>query len=181
MLHLSAVAGGPYCLPVSTVVTGAYQTSSKLCFYLLKPRSLCSILSGHFCQELGQHLLHFFCPTGRVRQVGTWDPWLKCSHLDKCLLKQRNTKKLCVHTCRHHSRVRLFETLCTVARQACCHRDSPGKNTGMGCHVLFQGIFPTQGSNPISYISCIASRFFTTVEGPWNWFLLFCVFYLFIF
>ena len=28
------------------------------------------------------------------------------------------------------------------------HWDSPGKNTGMGCHALLQGIFPTQGSNP---------------------------------
>ena len=28
------------------------------------------------------------------------------------------------------------------------HRNSPGKNTGMGCHFLLQGIFPTQGSNP---------------------------------
>ena len=28
------------------------------------------------------------------------------------------------------------------------HGDSPGKNTGVGCHALFQGIFPTQGSNP---------------------------------
>ena len=27
------------------------------------------------------------------------------------------------------------------------HRDSPGKNTGMGCHALLQGIFPTQGLN----------------------------------
>ena len=26
--------------------------------------------------------------------------------------------------------------------------DSPGKNTGVGCHVLLQGIFPTQGLNP---------------------------------
>ena len=28
------------------------------------------------------------------------------------------------------------------------HEDSPGKNTGVGCHAVFQGIFPTQGSNP---------------------------------
>ena len=28
------------------------------------------------------------------------------------------------------------------------HGDSPGKNTGVGCHALFQGIFPTQGLNP---------------------------------
>ena len=29
-----------------------------------------------------------------------------------------------------------------------CLRSSPGKNTGVGCHFLLQGIFPTQGSNP---------------------------------
>ena len=28
------------------------------------------------------------------------------------------------------------------------HGDSPSKNTGMSCHALLQGIFPTQGSNP---------------------------------
>ena len=28
------------------------------------------------------------------------------------------------------------------------HGDSLGKNTGVGCHVLLQGIFPIQGSNP---------------------------------
>ena len=29
------------------------------------------------------------------------------------------------------------------------HGGSPGKNTGVGCHALLQGIFPTQGSNPV--------------------------------
>ena len=29
-----------------------------------------------------------------------------------------------------------------------CLLDFPGKNTGMGCHFLLQGIFLTQGSNP---------------------------------
>ena len=29
-----------------------------------------------------------------------------------------------------------------------CPGDSPGKNTGMGCHAFLQGISPTQGSNP---------------------------------
>ena len=27
-------------------------------------------------------------------------------------------------------------------------RISPGKNTGVGCHALLQGIFSTQGLNP---------------------------------
>ena len=29
-----------------------------------------------------------------------------------------------------------------------CTWDSPGMNTGVGCHALLQGIFPTQGLNP---------------------------------
>ena len=28
------------------------------------------------------------------------------------------------------------------------HGDSPGKNAGVGCHALLQGIFLTQGSQP---------------------------------
>ena len=28
------------------------------------------------------------------------------------------------------------------------HENSPGKNTGVGCHALLQGIFPAQGLNP---------------------------------
>ena len=36
----------------------------------------------------------------------------------------------------------------TVARQVPCPWDSPGKNTGVGCHFLLEGIFLTQGSNP---------------------------------
>ena len=47
-----------------------------------------------------------------------------------------------------------------------CPSHSPGKNTGMGCHFLLQGIFPAQGSNPrLLHISCIAGEFFTT-EPP---------------
>ena len=49
------------------------------------------------------------------------------------------------------------------------HGDSPGRNTGVGCHALLQGIFPTQGSNPGL---CIASKFFTiwgTREARVKW------------
>ena len=28
------------------------------------------------------------------------------------------------------------------------HGDFPGKSTGVACHTLLQGIFPTEGSNP---------------------------------
>ena len=30
------------------------------------------------------------------------------------------------------------------------HGNSPGKNTGVGCHFLLQGIFPAQGLNQLS-------------------------------
>ena len=34
-----------------------------------------------------------------------------------------------------------------------CPWDFPGKNTGLGCHFLLQGIFPIQGLNP--YLLCL--------------------------
>ena len=43
--------------------------------------------------------------------------------------------------------VQLFVTLWTVACQGPHPWNSPGKNTGVGCHSLLQGIFPLQGSN----------------------------------
>ena len=58
----------------------------------------------------------------------------------------------------------------TVASSFLCPWDSPGKNVVVGCHALFQGIFLTQGSNQISYISCIGDGFFTTNttwQSPW--------------
>ena len=35
----------------------------------------------------------------------------------------------------------------TVAHKAALTMESPGKNTGVGCHFVLQGIFSTQGSN----------------------------------
>ena len=54
----------------------------------------------------------------------------------------------CVLSCL--SCVPLFVTLWTVAHESMgfCPWDSPGKNTGMSCRALLQGIFPTQGSKP---------------------------------
>ena len=45
-----------------------------------------------------------------------------------------------------------------------CPWNSPGRNTGVGCHSLLQGIFPTQGQDrtPASTSPASAGRFFTT-------------------
>ena len=53
-----------------------------------------------------------------------------------------------------------------------CPWDSPGKNTGVDCHFLLQGIFPTQGSNSglphcrqiLYQLSHQGSRFSSTLE-----------------
>ena len=44
--------------------------------------------------------------------------------------------------------LRLVVKSCPTLRPQGLPWDSPGKNTGVGCHALLQGIFPTQGSNP---------------------------------
>ena len=55
----------------------------------------------------------------------------------------------CAYVLSHFSHVQLFATPegCGPSGSS-VHGDSPGKNTGVDCHVLLQGIFPTQGSNP---------------------------------
>ena len=60
-------------------------------------------------------------------------PWPRCQ------------SRACMLT--HVSHVWLLGTSWTMAHQAPLSWDSPGKNTGMGCHSLLQGILPIQGSN----------------------------------
>ena len=48
----------------------------------------------------------------------------------------------------HFSHVRLIVTLWIVAHRLLCPWNSPGKNTGEGCHALLPGIFLTQGLSP---------------------------------
>ena len=55
---------------------------------------------------------------------------------------------MCVKS-RHASMLSRFTaTPQTIALQACLSTDPPGQKTGVGCHVLLQRIFLTQGSNP---------------------------------
>ena len=48
--------------------------------------------------------------------------------------------------------------------------DFPSKNTGVGCHFLLQGIFPTQGSNP-GLLHCRQSH----QGGPDDIYVLLCL------
>ena len=56
---------------------------------------------------------------------------------------------MCVHA-QSLSQVWLFETLWTIAHQAPLSMGFfSSKNSRVGCHFLLQGIFPTQGLNPL--------------------------------
>ena len=79
--------------------------------------------------------------------------------LVSAVLTEKLVNQLCVVLC-------LVTESCPILRDpmdcsppsSSIHRDSPGKNTGVGCHALLQGIFPIQGLNPDSHI---AGTFFT--------------------
>ena len=66
-----------------------------------------------------------------------------------CIYSHMQCMSIVLCTLSHFSRIQLFVTLWTVALpRLLCPWASPGKNTGVGCHFLLQGLFPTQGSNP---------------------------------
>ena len=48
-----------------------------------------------------------------------------------------------------------------------CPWNSPGKNTGVDCHTLLQGIFLTQGSNP-GLIQCRQIFYHLSHQGFWE-------------
>ena len=52
-----------------------------------------------------------------------------------------------VCVCVFLSHVQLFATSLTIAHQAPLSVDFPGKNIGVGCHSLLQGVSLTQGLN----------------------------------
>ena len=52
---------------------------------------------------------------------------------------------LCLVT---QSRLTLSDPMDCSLPGSSVHGDSPGKNTGVGCYALLQGIFPIHGSNP---------------------------------
>ena len=76
------------------------------------------------------------------------------------------------------SHVWLCEMLWTIACQAPLW-DSSGENTGVGCHVLLQGIFPTWGSN--LHLLCLLHWQGSSLPlSYWGSPLPFCSWYLFM-
>ena len=100
---------------------------------------------------------------------GGWMIWLflKLPIWDLTFLSEKFSMNACMHAKSLWSCL-LFTTSLTVAARLLCPWDFPGKNTGVGCHGLLQGIFLTQGSNLhlLLLLYCQVSSFTTSV--PWE-------------
>ena len=72
------------------------------------------------------------------------------------LLITRNYHSIVNLLCVCAKLLQLCLTLCDPMDRVLCPWDSPGKNTGVDCHTLLQGIFLTQGSN-------------LSLLGLWHW------------
>ena len=74
----------------------------------------------------------------------------------------------------NHVRAKLLQSCPTLCDPRDCsppgssvHGDSPGNNTGVGCHALLQGIFQTQGSNwCLLNVSCIGRQALYHLRSP---------------
>ena len=77
-------------------------------------------------------------PSSTPSQRGTFRPW-EGAHTEWFLP--------CACMLSHFGCVQLFVTPLTIACQAPLSMGFSGKNTGVGCHALLQGIFLTQGWN----------------------------------
>ena len=101
----------------------------------------------------------------------TWQSVLSGSsnHMNRVVLNWfRNTQRdfifqilkgLYLNVLSHFSLVWLFEALWTIASQACCRWDSPGKNTGVGCHFLLQG-------SDLCFLDCRQNLYLWTTGKP---------------
>ena len=93
------------------------------------------------------HLI--LCASGNTELKSFQTHIFICMQLYACLLS-------------HFSRAGLSATLWLPTRLS-CPWDSQGKNTGVGCHTLLQGIFLTQGQNTHFFLSpALVGGFFTT-------------------
>ena len=71
-------------------------------------------------------------------------PWLRLHKADHGLVN---------FCCNHWVMSNSFVTLGTMPARLLCPWDFPGKNTGVGCHFLLQGVFLTRDW---TWVSCIA-------------------------
>ena len=112
-------------------------------------------------QETQDHQLQQSC-LGNPMDRGDWRALVHGVAKESDMTEHTRVQRIPFRTIYKHATRKIKAVLCLVT-QSCLtlcdpmdgsspgssvHGDSLGKNTGVGCHALLQGIFPTQGSNP---------------------------------
>ena len=121
----------------------------------------------------------WFCGSGFSRfhvEVRSYSMCLSVSCLIS--LSIMSSRFICMHACviSHFSHVWLFAILWTIACRLLCPWDSPGKNTGVGCHALLQlgssMLLQTAGLpcffNDWIIIHCICTHLFFFIHSSVN-------------
>ena len=107
---------------------------------------------------------------GRFKREGIYvylwlihvDVWQKPSQYFKVIILQLKIK--CTPSC--FSCVRLYDFMDCSLPGSSVRGDSPGKNAGVGCRFLLQGLPLTQGLNCVSYVSCIGRQVLYQLVPP---------------
>ena len=137
--------------------------SSTICWKSY--HSFIELLLHIYGRLVGIHVWVCFCVLYSVRLICVDITWPIAHYIDFCAVELS-------HSIMYDS---LFcDPMDYTPPGSSVHGDSPGKNTGVGCHALLQGIFLTQRSKPVlshcrwipwpkdqSQVSLIIGGFFT--------------------
>ena len=140
-----------------------------------KPKPLAwlvSILSPNVFSQSSFLKFTFFLPKLTHPSITAWgrpglEGWPYC-HQRVASMSAPKQLLQSLSSLSYFSHVWLFATPWTAALQAplSMRRHSPVKNTGVGCHALLWGIFPTLGSK-LCLFPALAGGFFTT-SATWE-------------
>ena len=171
---LSFSFGNDHWLPAGLLSSTHLWNSNGLHPFWMEGRSTRVYFQRNFGFNCQEHPLDFVeSQNYRVFQK-------KCRpyYFKHCFLSARNRGEGLTHTqddrqasgspIQHAARrVAIVSPLWSLGLQPArllCSRDSPGKNTGVGCHALLQGIFLIQGSNLCLLHWQVFFFFFLTTE-----------------
>ena len=145
-------------------VTSGTQTHKSWCCNLETP--------SHFPELPCSHLWNRYHTKFMASARTEWDHTV-CIVIELTVISPVTIRSACM--CMHAKSLLWCPTLydptdCSPPGSS-VHGNSQGKNTGVCCHDLLQGIFLTQGSNlrllGLSYVSSLAGEFFTT-SATWE-------------
>ena len=95
-----------------------------------------------------------------------WCDLICCSYFEILyILMGAKGMLLCVYA---HSYLTLLQPHRLQPTRLLCPSDFLGKNTGVGCHFLLQGIFPAQGSDHQSLAAPALAGGFSTTSTNWE-------------